>query len=170
MVLAAMMVALSVSAAEARKKKHEEPSPSSQQTPAQPAKPAVPDIATRAKGLLDQDADTVRARFGEPRLLRKEPPAQVWQYGDDGCVLLVILYEPKDGRGAPKVKYAEGRILPGRDAATGSSCLTTPSTAATNASARPSVPGGTVVAPAGPLTGTPVYSPGDPVPPGAVTR
>jgi hypothetical protein len=33
------------------------------------------------------------ARFGAPGLFRREPPAELWQFAGDGCVLLVYLYE-----------------------------------------------------------------------------
>ena len=117
---------------------------------------------------MEQDADFVRARYGQPRLLRKESPAQVWQYADDTCVLLVVLYDPKDGKGAPRVKYAQGRMLPGREA-DAARCLTGPRQATpANASALPPVR--PAVTPGRPLSGTPVYSPGDPVPAGAAPR
>ena len=162
--LAAVIVAVSAAAADARKKKEETPPPV-QQAPAQPARPVTPDINTRARELIDQDAESVRSRYGQPRLLRKESPAQVWQYADDTCVLLVVLYDPKDGKGSPRVKYAQGRMLPGREAEA-ANCLTgpRPSTPA-NASALPQA--SPVVIPGRPLSGTPIYSPGDPVPPGA---
>ena len=114
---------------------------------------------------MDLDAESVRARYGEPRLLRKEPPAQVWQYADDACVLLVVLYEPKDGKGAPRVKYARGRMLPGHEG-DAANCMTGPrSTTPANASAAGLPPASPVVIPGAALSGTPVYSPGDPVPP-----
>jgi len=164
-VLAAVIAAVSAGAADARRKKQETPPPPVQQAPAQPAKPAIPDINTRARELMDLDAESVRARYGQPRLLRKESPAQVWQYADDTCVLLVVLYEPKDGKGSPRVKYAQGRMLPGRETEV-ANCLTgprpsTPANASTLPSASP------VVIPGRPLSGTPIYSPGDPVPPSA---
>jgi len=163
LVLAAAITAMAATPALARKKK-EQPPPPAQQTAAQPARPAVPDIAARARELIDQEAEAVRARYGEPRLLRKEPPAQIWQYADDTCVLLVVLYDPKDGKGAPKVKYAQGRMLPGRESQA-AACLTGPrSSAAPNASAAPQAAPAPMRA-GGPLSGTPVYSPGDPVPP-----
>ncbi|MEN3975373.1 hypothetical protein [Emcibacter sp. SYSU 3D8] len=162
LVLAAAIVAMTADAADARRKKDAAQAPAAQQTSAAAAKPVVPSIETRARELMDLDEDGVRARYGQPRLLRKEPPAQVWQYADDACVLLVVLYDPKDGRGRPKVKYARGHMLPGHenDAA---NCLTGPRPGTpANATALPSA--SPVVIPGQPLTGTPVYSPGDPVP------
>lgn len=167
--LAAVIAAVSAGGADARKKK-EEPPPPVQQAPA-PApspKPVIRDVDTRAKELMDLDAESVRARYGQPRLLRKESPAQVWQYADDTCVLLLVLYEPKDGKGSPRVKYAQGRMLPGRETEA-ANCLTGPRPATpANASALP--PASPVVIPGRPLSGTPIYSPGDPVPAGAAPK
>lgn len=162
--LASVIAAVSSGAADARRKKEETPPPV-QQAPAQQAKLVIPDINSRARELIDQDAESVRARYGQPRLLRRESPAQLWQYADEVCVLLVVLYDPKDGKGSPRVKYAQGRVLPGRETEA-ANCLTgpRPSTPA-NASALP--PASPVVIPGRPLSGTPVYSPGDPVPPSA---
>ena len=159
MLAAAVIVAMTANAADARKKKDAAQAPAAQQTA---VKPVVPSIETRARELMDLDEDEVRGRYGQPRLLRKEPPAQVWQYADDACVLLVVLYDPKDGKGRPKVKYAQGHMLPGHenDAA---NCLTGPRQGTpANATALPSA--SPVVIPGRPLTGTPVYSPGDPAP------
>jgi hypothetical protein len=44
------------------------------------------------------------ARFGEPELRRAEPPAELWQYRSDDCVLEVFLY-PKSG--TPRVVGSE---------------------------------------------------------------
>jgi len=164
-VLASAIAAVSANAADARRKKEETPPVPVQQAPAQPAKPVVVDVSTRARELMDLDAESVRARYGQPRLLRKESPAQVWQYADDICVLLVVLYEPKDGKGSPRVKYAQGRMLPGRETEA-ANCLTGPRPGTpANASALPLA--SPAAMPRRPLSGTPVYSPGDPVPPGA---
>jgi hypothetical protein len=165
LVLAAVIVAVSAAGADAKKKKKEEASPPPVQT--QAPKPAVLTADARARELMDLDADAVRARYGEPRLLRKEAPAQVWQYADDACVLVLVLYDPKEGRGPPKVKYAQGRMLPGHESEA-ANCMTGPrSTTPPNASAVGLPPASPVVIPGRALSGTPVYSPGDPVPPGA---
>ena len=56
-------------------------------------------------GLSSQD---VRAQLGEPDLLRRDDPAQVWRYDDGSCALHVFLYRPENG-GTPTVAYAEIR-------------------------------------------------------------
>ena len=41
----------------------------------------------------------VAALFGLPRLLRRDPPAELWQYARRSCVLHLFLYRsPADGR------------------------------------------------------------------------
>jgi hypothetical protein len=120
-------------------------------------------IEATAKDFEDMDAESVRARLGEPRLLRREPPAQVWQYADKHCVILLYLYDPKDGKGPARVKYARGRMKPGFEGRA-DLCLSGPaSDEAPNASALP--PSSPVVIPGREDTGTPIYSPGDPPPP-----
>ena len=41
-------------------------------------------------------ADVTR-RFGQPRLLRREPPAEIWQFPGTACTLLVYLYPAGSG-------------------------------------------------------------------------
>lgn len=72
------------------------PAPSAPETvaPAQAAL-AAPDRAAikanpaRLKGM---SADAVRALIGSPDFLRRERPAEVWQYYGRGCVLDLFLY------------------------------------------------------------------------------
>ena len=66
--------------------------------------PGGPPTLARLKGL---SAAELRAGFGEPTLLRRDGPAQLWQYAGSGCVLHVFLYED---HGAFRVSYAEVRI------------------------------------------------------------
>ena len=49
----------------------------------------INDDPGQVMGLADAELEDL---LGEPGLLRDEPPAQVWQYGRDGCVLDVFLY------------------------------------------------------------------------------
>jgi len=46
----------------------------------------------RATSLVGMTADEVRNRLGAPDMQRRENMAQLWQYADSGCVLLVFLY------------------------------------------------------------------------------
>jgi hypothetical protein len=51
------------------------------------AEPADPDA------VMGLDRTEVEALLGEPGLVRREAPAEVWQYESRGCVLDVFLYE-----------------------------------------------------------------------------
>lgn len=73
--------------------------------PAQrPGSPPPVDPA-RLKGL---GTAHVRELLGEPGMLRREPPAEVWQYHGLGCVVDVFLYEDN---GAQRVTYVQVRSL-----------------------------------------------------------
>ena len=50
----------------------------------------------------------MNALFGEPRLTRRDGPAQVWQYANAVCVLDLFLYADADPA-APHVTYFEVR-------------------------------------------------------------
>jgi hypothetical protein len=155
---------MAASPAVARKKHHEPPPPvPAPQLPAKSGPPIVPTIEARARELIDMDAESVRARLGQPKLLRREPPAEVWQYADDSCVLLLIFYDPKSGKGPARVQYSQGRMLPGHETEAARCLSGPPSTAAPNTSVQPSA--SPAVIPNRPLSGTPVYSLGDPPPP-----
>jgi hypothetical protein len=51
------------------------------------------------------------ARLGSPQQVRREPPAEIWQYRMPGCVLDLFLYPEKDGK---SVTYLEARDLKAR--------------------------------------------------------
>lgn len=57
--------------------------------------------------LLGMAPTTVRGWLGSPTLLRRDPPAEIWQYARPGCVLFLFLYE--DRQGANQVWYYELR-------------------------------------------------------------
>lgn len=63
----------------------------------------IPDLAA---DLIGSSADATRSLLGEPAMVRHEPPAEVWQYRSDACVLDVYVYDT--------VKYAEVRERHGR--------------------------------------------------------
>ena len=46
------------------------------------------------------------ALLGPPKLLRRDPPAEVWQYLRDACVLQVFMYVPREG-GHHRVRHIE---------------------------------------------------------------
>ena len=70
-----------------------------------PFSPALADD-TGLKGLT---AAALEDLLGTPSLLRPEPPAQLWQYADEKCVLQVYLYDPPAG-GDAVVEHVEARM------------------------------------------------------------
>jgi hypothetical protein len=69
----------------------------------QPAAPILSSDPARFIGL--GDADLSRA-FGQPKQVRKDAPAEVWQYSGADCVVDFYLY---DGEGGLTVAYLEAR-------------------------------------------------------------
>lgn len=69
----------------------------------------APIAALRVRGLEDK---SVRALLGEPGLLRRDPPAEVWQYRASGCVADLFLYEDKNKK---RVAYVQVRSLNARE-------------------------------------------------------
>ncbi|EKV30396.1 hypothetical protein C882_4355 [Caenispirillum salinarum AK4] len=79
---------------------------------------AAPDPLT----LKGEAADAVRAALGPASLLRREPPAQVWQYRGRTCVLDVVLY-PDEAEGAPlTVAHVELRPVVAANAVAPKAC------------------------------------------------
>jgi hypothetical protein len=56
-----------------------------------PPPPPMPDLS--AGQFIGQGPDALVDALGEPRLIRRDYPAEIWQYVQPGCVLLVFLYE-----------------------------------------------------------------------------
>ena len=56
--------------------------------------------------ILGLDSGAVRKLLGEPGLIRRDEPAEVWQYRTTSCVLDVVLYDQASG---PRVVYTEAR-------------------------------------------------------------
>lgn len=74
------------------------------------AAPALPG-PERLAGLTAPD---LSALLGPPGFVRRDPPAEIWQYGTESCMLDLFLYA--DGAGQPpKVSYFEfrGRTVTG---------------------------------------------------------
>jgi len=70
--------------------------PAARSSATQASPPVTKGLETPRKGsassLLGLTADEVRSRFGVPDVQRRENTAELWQYADAGCVLLVFLY------------------------------------------------------------------------------
>jgi len=56
--------------------------------------------------LMGLDRGGVSALLGEPDLVRREEPAEIWQYVTAGCVFDVVLY---DAGSRYRVTYLEAR-------------------------------------------------------------
>ena len=71
------------------------------------AAPAIkPAIDHDPKALIGLDRNGLSKLLGEPRLVRRETPAEIWQYVGTECVFDVFLYEEQ---GAYRVIHAEAR-------------------------------------------------------------
>jgi hypothetical protein len=79
-----------------------------------------------ADQIVGLSSSEVSGLFGTPSLARQEAPAEIWQYAEGSCVLLVFLYQ--NAPGDIRVRHAETRTagapaqclsrLQGRGAAT----------------------------------------------------
>jgi len=58
-----------------------------------PPPPPKPEPELLPSSLIGAGKGDLIARLGVPGLLRREPPAEFWQFAGDGCVLHVYLYE-----------------------------------------------------------------------------
>ena len=57
-------------------------------------------------GMIGADAGAVQRLFGPPRLVRRDAPAELWQYRARDCVVDLFLYQEKDGL---RLLYLEAR-------------------------------------------------------------
>ncbi len=80
-----------------------EPEPKQPETAALPPEPKIDDDPARIMGL---DGTGLTGLLGEPELVRREPPAEIWQYRGASCVFDVFLYEEA---GRHRVTYLEAR-------------------------------------------------------------
>ncbi len=78
------------------------------QTAARPPQPVVtaPPINDNPNQLMGLDRDSLAALLGQPDLVRREKPAEIWQYVTADCVFDVVLY---DSGPAYRVTYLEAR-------------------------------------------------------------
>ena len=68
-----------------------------------PPEPVIDDDPARVLGL---GPDQLTEILGRPELMRREPPAEIWQYRGESCVFDVFLYEEA---GVVRVTYLEAR-------------------------------------------------------------
>lgn len=92
------------------------PQASTEQAPVQetavPKAPALPEIDDDPTQLLQMTKDDLNGLLGQPDLVRRETPAEIWQYRGQDCVLDLFLYNEEDKPDSPfKVVYSEARDL-----------------------------------------------------------
>lgn len=79
------------------------PSPESKRASAQPAAPILSDDTSSFIGLGDDDLSRT---LGQPKFVRKDAPAEIWQYSGADCVVDFYLYAGATGL---SVAYLEAR-------------------------------------------------------------
>ncbi|KLN60666.1 hypothetical protein WH96_09190 [Kiloniella spongiae] len=57
------------------------------------AAPVEPDVNDDPKQLLGINTDALKDLLGTPSFIRKESPAEIWQYNAKDCVLDLVLYD-----------------------------------------------------------------------------
>ena len=77
-------------------------------TPQASAPAPAPQAATRPDpaGMIGADSVALQRLFGPPRLVRRDAPAELWQYQTRDCVVDLFLYQEKDGL---RLAYLEAR-------------------------------------------------------------
>jgi hypothetical protein len=95
-------------AASAQQAAQPAPAPQQAKKPDAPvaALPRVPVIDDNPERLMGLSPNGVAKLLGTPALVRREPPAEIWQYRGASCVFDVFLYE---NAGAQRVTYLEAR-------------------------------------------------------------
>lgn len=79
-------------------------------------KPDFPDIDDDPAQLIKMTRDDLNGLLGQPDLVRRENPAEIWQYRGKDCILDIFLYNEADQENSPyRVVYSEAR---GREAGT----------------------------------------------------
>jgi hypothetical protein len=77
--------------------------------------PAAAIISNDSNAFIGLDDLALANALGKPQMVRKEMPAEVWQYGGADCVVDFYLYE-RDGR--LEVAYVEARDMRAGSAST----------------------------------------------------
>lgn len=85
-----------------------DPTPNQEEEVARRSEPAdePPEIDANPEQLMGLASSRLGDLLGPPAQLRREPPAEVWQYRVDGCVLDLFLYDEADER---RVVHLEAR-------------------------------------------------------------
>jgi hypothetical protein len=82
------------------------PAPAPEVVPPVAALPPEPVIDDNPQRLMGLDPLRLNAILGAPELIRREPPAEIWQYRGASCVFDVFFYETA---GVRIVTYLEAR-------------------------------------------------------------
>jgi hypothetical protein len=70
--------------------------------------PAAAIIDGGSNAFIGFDGQALANAFGQPQMVRTEPPAEVWQYAGFDCVVDFYLY---DSDGSMRVAYVEARDM-----------------------------------------------------------
>ena len=73
-----------------------------------------------ADQLMGQESQAVQVALGQPRRVRKEAPAEIWQYDGGSCVVDLFLY-PEGGK--QRVAHLEARDSTSGKAVDTNTCL-----------------------------------------------
>ncbi len=83
------------------------------------AQPAAPMLSTDPAAFIGIDDVALSNALGKPKQVRKDAPAEIWQYFGADCVVDFYLY---DSEGSLKVAYMEARN-PAADAVSADRCV-----------------------------------------------
>lgn len=79
--------------------------------PSEPELPPVPDV----QAFMNKTGTEIAGVFGEPGFVRRDPPAEMWQYRAAECTLDLFLYD--DGYGDYRLAHFDFRGATYTDAA-----------------------------------------------------
>lgn len=72
------------------------------------ARTSGPESLPKPESLIGKNADAVEDVMGEPMLIRRDGPAEIWQYIGTGCTANLFLYRAEKGA-ATALSYIEAR-------------------------------------------------------------
>lgn len=84
------------------------PDPTAEAGATPPTEAVLPEVEVddNPERLIGLGPTGLNVLLGQPALIRREPPARIWQYRGSACVFDVVLYEEADGE---RVTYVEAR-------------------------------------------------------------
>ncbi len=74
--------------------------------------PLPPPKRLATTDLVGQSSQDIGRLFGQPRLLRREAPAEVWQFPGSTCTLLVFLYPEESGPASSGLRVRHADAVP----------------------------------------------------------